>query len=314
MIRYLRLRVVSAIIVLIGVSIITFFMIHLLPGDPVQYMFSVSQGESPTPEQIALLRHQLGLDQSLPAQYFDYVSGVFTGDLGDSIVQRRPVTSIIASNVPYTFELTVGAMLVAIVFGLSLGILAAAKRGTPTDTAVMAVSLGGLSMPYFWLAILLILLFSIRLQWLPATGTGSGVDTLHYLVLPSIALGITSGGIIARLVRSSMLEVLNQEYILVARAKGVSNQMVLLRHALRNALIPAITIVGLQFSRLLGGAVVTEIVFARKGLGAVLVDAILNHDFKLVQGILLFIAATYVVINIIIDLSYAIVDPRIRYT
>ena len=308
MIRYLQQRAFSAVIVLFGVSILTFLMMHLLPGDPIDFMFAQTQGEPPSEDQVQELRHQLGLDRPLYTQYVIYVKDAVQGDLGRSIFRKREVTEIILDNVRYTLELTISGLLFAMVLGLVLGVIAAAFRGTWIDSLTMVVSLFGLSMPYFWLAILLVLLFSLKVDVFPATGQGSW----QHLVLPSVAIGITSAGTIARLVRSSMLEVLNQEYIVTARAKGLRESRVLMSHALRNAVIPAITIAGLQFGQLLGGAVVTETIFARKGLGTILIDSILSHDFKLVQGILLFIAAGYIVVNFIVDMSYAIIDPRVR--
>lgn len=309
MVRYLQQRLISGIVVLFGVSLLTFLMMHMLPGDPVDYLFARTQGESPAPEQVEELRRQLGLDRPLPVQYAYYVGDAVRGDLGRSIFLRREVREIIMENLRYTLELTVAGLFVAMVMGFALGILAAAKHGTWIDSATMVLSLIGLSMPFFWLAILLVLLFSIRLDLFPATGQGS----LSQLVLPAIAIGITSAGTLARLVRSSMLEVLRNEYITTARAKGLAERRVLISHALRNAMIPPLTIAGIQFGRLMGGAVVTETIFARKGLGAVLVNGILSHDFKLVQGILLFIALVYILVNLLVDLSYAIVDPRIRH-
>ena len=309
MVRYLQQRLISGIVVLFGVSLLTFLMMHMLPGDPVDYLFARTQGESPAPEQVEELRRQLGLDRPLPVQYAYYVGDAVRGDLGRSIFLRREVREIIMENLRYTLELTVAGLFVAMVMGFALGILAAAKHGTWIDSATMVLSLIGLSMPFFWLAILLVLLFSIRLDLFPATGQGS----LSQLVLPAIAIGITSAGTLARLVRSSMLEVLRNEYITTARAKGLAERRVLISHALRNAMIPPLTIAGIQFGRLMGGAVVTEKIFARKGLGAVLVNGILSHDFKLVQGILLFIALVYILVNLLVDLSYAIVDPRIRH-
>lgn len=309
MVRYLQQRAVSALIVLVGVSIVTFLMMHLLPGDPVDFMFARTQGDPPSPEQVQELRRQLGLDQPLPIQYVYYIRDAVQGDLGRSIFLKREVLEVILDNMPYTLELTVAGLLVAIVIGVLLGVVAAAKHGTWVDSLTMVLSLFGLSMPFFWLAVLLVLLFSLKLGWFPATGQGS----VSHLVLPSVAIGITSAGTLARLVRSSMLEVLRHEYIVTARAKGLREVRVLVRHALRNAIIPPITVAGLQFGRLMGGAVVTELIFARKGLGTILVNGILSHDFKLVQGILLFIAVVYILVNFIVDLSYALVDPRIRY-
>lgn len=309
MLRYLQQRAASAAVVLVGVSLLTFLMMHLLPGDPVQYLFAVSQGEPPAPEQVAELRHQLGLDRPIYEQYLVYVGDALRGDLGRSIFQKRPVLDIVLDNLWYTLELTIAGLVLAMALGLVLGLVAAAKHRTWLDSLTMVVSLVGVSMPYFWLAVLLVLLFSLRLGWFPATGQG----TLSHLVLPAVAIGLTSAGTIARLVRSSMLEVMNQEYVVTARAKGLRERTVLARHALRNAVIPSITVAGLQFGRLMGGAVITEIVFARKGIGTVLVEAILNHDFKLAQGILLFIALIYILVNFVVDMSYAAIDPRIRY-
>ncbi len=308
MIRYLQQRLLSALIVLFGVSLLTFLMMHMLPGNPIDFMFAQSQGEPPSEDQVEELTHQLGLDRPLYTQYVIYVRDAVQLDLGRSIFLKRDVTEIILDNVRYTFELTFAGLIFAMALGLLLGIIAAAKRGTWVDSLTMVISLFGLSMPYFWLAVLLVLVFSIKVDWFPATGQGS----LMHLVLPAIAIGITSAGTIARLVRSSMLEVLGQEYITTARAKGVRESRVLTGHALRNAIIPAVTIAGLQFGQLMGGAVVTETIFQRKGLGSILVSAILSHDFKLVQGVLLFIAASYIIVNFIVDLSYAVIDPRVR--
>lgn len=307
---YIRRRALSAIVVLIGVSILTFLMIHLLPGDPIQYMFSQSQEGSPDPAQLAALRHQFGFDKPLYLQYIYYVGHALHGDLGRSIFLKRGVSNIILDNIGYTLQLTFAGLVIAVLFGILLGVIAAAKHGTWVDSITMVISLVGLSMPYFWLALLLVLLFSIRLGWFPATGS----DSPKTLVLPAIAIGVASAGTLTRLVRSSMLEVLHQEFVVTARAKGLRERSVLIRHALRNAVIPAVTIAGLQFGRLMGGAVITEIVFARKGIGTILVNSILDHDFNLVQGVLLFVAVSYIIVNLIVDLSYALIDPRIRYS
>jgi peptide/nickel transport system permease protein len=310
MVRYLLQRALSGLVVLFGVSVITFFMMHMLPGDPIDYMFAQTQGEPPTEDQLIEMRRQLGLDKPVYIQYIYYVGDLVQGDMGRSIFLKREVSEIILDNVRYTLELTFAGLFVAMTLGLVLGIIAAAKAGTWIDSLAMVGSLFGLSMPYFWLAVLLVLLFSIKLDLFPATGQGSP----KYLVLPAIAIGITSAGTIARLVRSSMLEVLRQDYIVTARAKGLKESRVLLGHALRNAVIPALTIAGLQFGALMGGAVVTETIFARKGLGTILINGILRHDFKVVQGVLLFIAISYIIINFIIDMSYGLVDPRVRST
>lgn len=306
---YLQKRAVSAVVVLFGVSILTFLMIHLLPGDPVKYMFSQSQGEIPSAVQIQELRRQLGLDEPIYLQYVYYIGDAVHGNLGNSIFLKQPVLEVITGNIGYTLELTFAGLIITIILGVILGVIAAARHGTWIDSVTMIISLVGLSMPYFWLAILLVLLFSIKLGWFPATGQ----DSLSTLVLPSIAIGLSSAGTLARMIRSSMLEVLHQEYVVTARSKGLRESSVLLRHTLRNALIPAVTIAGLQFGRLMGGAVITEIVFARKGIGTVLITAILNHDIKLVQGILLVVTITYIVVNLFTDMLYALIDPRIRY-
>jgi peptide/nickel transport system permease protein len=307
--HYVYQRTLSAVVVLFGVSVLTFLLMRLIPGDPVQYMFATYQGEAPSPEQIAEVRRQLGLDQPLHIQYFKYVTAALRGDLGRSVFLKRPVTEVIFDNFWYTLELAMAGLVLALVLGFASGTVAAAKRGSWLDTVTMLISLVGLSMPFFWLAVLLVLLFAIKLQLFPATGQG----TPMHLILPATAVGLTVAGSLARLVRSSMLEVLNQEYIVVARAKGLSGLTVLVSHALPNAMIPPLTLAGLQFGRLMGGAVVTETVFARKGLGTVLVEAVISHDLPLTQGILLFIAAVYVIVNFTIDLLYAVIDPRIRY-
>jgi peptide/nickel transport system permease protein len=309
MASYVSQRALSALVVLFGVSILTFLLMHLVPGDPVQYMFASYQGDAPNPEQVAELRRQLGLDQPLYVQYLRYITGVLKGDLGRSVFLKRPVAEIIRDNVWYTLELAAASLILATLLGLAFGMVAASFRGTWLDTVTMLISLAGLSMPFFWLAVLLVLVFSIKLQLFPATGQG----TILHLILPAVAVGLTVAGSLARLVRSSMLEVLNQDYITVARAKGLGGLTVLTRHALPNAVIPPLTLAGLQFGRLMGGAVVTETVFARKGLGTILVDAVIGHDLPLVQGTLLFIAAVYVAVNFVVDLLYAVIDPRIRY-
>jgi ABC-type dipeptide/oligopeptide/nickel transport system permease component len=308
--RYLQQRLMSAVIVLLGVSLLTFMMMHLLPGDPVQYLFAQTQGDPPSPVQIEEMRRQLGLDKPVYQQYVYYIGDALRGDLGRSIFLKRNVLDIITDNIRYTLELTFVGLVLTMVMGVVLGVIAAAKHGTWLDSLTMIFSLIGLSMPYFWLAVLLVLLFSIKLSWFPATGQGS----ITALVLPSIAIALTSAGTLTRLVRSSMLEVLHQEYVVTARAKGLAERSVLARHALKNAIIPAITLAGLQFGRLMGGAVITEIVFARKGIGGILINGILSHDFKLVQGVLLVVAAIYILVNLIVDVSYAMVDPRIRYS
>jgi len=306
MLTYIAQRLVQAIPVLVGISILSFLMLHLIPGDPV----TIFAGDKPlTPERAAELRHQYGLDRPLPVQYWDYASHALRGDLGVALRSQRPVLDSIVEVLPGTVQLTLSALTLAAIFGITMGILAAVAHGTWLDTAVMAVAMLGISTPVFYSSLLLILLFSFTLAWFPATG-GGGPERL---VLPAVALGLSSSAVLARLVRSSMLEVLRQEYVTTARAKGLGPAIVVLRHALKNALIPAITILGLQLGALLGGAVVTETIFSRPGLGRLAVEAILNRDFPLVQGTVLLAATIYVLVNLVVDVSYASLDPRIRY-
>lgn len=306
MLRFLVSRLLTAIPVLLGVSIAVFAMIHLLPGDPATIML---QGSPATARDIQNLRHQLGLDQPLYLQYAKYVGRVLRGDFGTSIHTRRPVIKEIVTVFPATLVLALASMLVAILMGIILGTLAALKHNSWLDTSLMGVSLFGVSMPNFWVGLLLILVFSVWLGWFPSTGVGGW----KHLVLPALALGTNFSAVTARLVRSNLLEVLRQEYVLTARAKGLSERAVILRHALRNALIPVVTIVGLQFGNLLGGAVVIETVFARQGFGRLAITAILAKDFPLIQGVVLFGAVIYVFVNILVDLSYALIDPRIKF-
>lgn len=304
--KYLTQRLLSTIPVLIGVTIAVFSMLHLVPGDPIQMMLGEFQT---SPEQMAQLQSQLHLDEPLPQQYGRFVTGAMQGDLGYSIRSKRPVMNEIRDNLPSTIILTLSGLAIALTIGLTLGVIAAVKQNTWVDLTSMVVAMLGVSMPSFWLGLLLIFAFSLKLEWFPATGGGD----LRHLVLPAMTLGLGASAIIARLTRSTMLEVLNQEYITTARAKGLRGSMVVLRHALRNALIPTVTILGLQFGQLLAGAVVVETVFGRPGIGRLIVSAILEKDFPLVQGIVLFIAISYVVINLLVDLLYAVLDPRIRF-
>jgi peptide/nickel transport system permease protein len=305
-IAYIAQRLVQAIPVLIGISILSFLMLHLVPGDPVQ----VFAGDKPlTPERAAELRHQYGLDRPLVVQYWDYASHALRGDLGVGLRSQKPVLDSILEVLPGTVQLTAAALAIAATLGITAGIMAAVSHGTWFDTAIMSVAMLGISTPVFYSSLLLILLFSFTLTWLPATGQGG----LERLIMPALALGVASAAVLARLVRSSMLEVLSQEYVVTARAKGLAPQLVVLRHALKNALIPAVTMLGLQLGALLGGAVVTETIFSRPGVGRLAVEGILNRDFPLVQGVVLFAATTYVLVNLFVDVSYAVIDPRIRY-
>jgi peptide/nickel transport system permease protein len=304
--RFVAQRMTQLVPILVGISVVTFLMLHLIPGDPVL----VFAGDKPlTEERAAEIRHQLGLDRPIWVQYWDYATHVARGDLGRALRSQRPVLDTILEVLPATVQLTLSALALAAVIGVSLGVAAALAHGTWVDTAAMAFAILGVSMPVFYSSLLMILLFSFTLGWLPATGQGG----LERLVMPALALGLISAAVQARLVRSGMLGVLRQEYVVTARAKGLAPRVVVLRHALKNALIPTITMLGLELGALLGGAVVTETIFSRPGLGRLAVDAILSRDFPVVQGTVLFAAVTYVLVNLFVDISYAVVDPRIRY-
>ena len=306
MLIYLARRVLGVVPVLFGVMLAVFSMLFLVPGDPVKIMLAEFVT---TPDQIAQMRAQLHLDEPLLQQYGRFVAGALRGDLGTSIRSRRPVATEIGENVASTGGLALASMAVAVAIGVPLGLLAALFRNSWLDVGSMVVALLGVSMPSFWLGLLLIFAFSLRLAWFPATGGG---DLVH-LVLPSVTLGTIAAAIIARLTRSSMLEVLGQDYVRTARAKGLGAWSVVVRHALKNALIPIITIFGLQFGNLLAGAVIVETVFGRPGLGRLIVGGILTKDFPLVHGTVLFVATAYVMINVLVDVAYAFADPRIRY-
>ncbi len=305
MLTYVGRRILAVVPVLFGVTLAVFSMLFLVPGDPVKIMLAEFVT---TPDQIAQMRAQLHLDEPVLKQYGRFVGSALRGDLGVSIRSRRPVTAEITENIGSTGQLALASMLVAIGLGVPLGLLAALGRNSWLDVAAMVVALLGVAMPSFWLGFLLIFVFSLHLGWLPATGGG---DLLH-LVMPAVALGMIAAAIIARLTRSSMLEVLGQDYVRTARAKGLGSGSVIVRHALRNALIPVVTVFGLQFGNLLAGAVIVETVFSRPGLGRLIVGGILAKDFPLVQGTVLFVAAAYVLINVMVDVAYAYVDPRIR--
>jgi len=298
-------RVLAVVPVLFGVTLAVFSMLFLVPGDPVKMMLAEFVTN---PDQVAQMRAQLHLDEPILQQYGRFVANAARGDLGTSIRSRRPVTTEIGENVASTAQLAVAAMLVAVAVGVPLGLLAALSRNSWLDVASMGTALLGVSMPSFWLGLLLIFVFSLHLGWFPATGGGD----LRHLVLPSVTLGTIAAAIIARLTRSSMLEVLGQDYVRTARAKGLGGFAVVVRHALKNALIPIITIFGLQFGNLLAGAVIVETVFSRPGLGRLIVGGILSKDFPLVQGTVLFVATAYVLINLLVDIAYAYADPRIR--
>ena len=305
MIRFLIRRLLLTIPVLIGVATLVFSLIHLVPGDPVQAML----GESASPQDVAQLRTKLGLDRPLYEQYVTFAAGVVRGDLGVSLRTNQPVTTVIFERMPATMELAVAAMVVAIVFAIPLGIIAAVRKDTRIDHAATTLALVGISMPTFWLGPLLAIIFSVWLGWFPVSGRG----TLANLVLPAITLGAPLAAILARMTRASVLEELRELYVLAARARGVSEARAVLAHAFRNSLIPIVTVIGLQFGAVLTGAVITETIFAWPGVGRLLVQSISARDYPAVQGCILLIALTYVSMNLLIDVLYGFLDPRIRY-
>ncbi len=292
--------------VVVGVSVLVFAIVHLLPGDPV---LAILSGANATPEQEQQLRAQLRLEDPLVVQYLRFLYRAAVGDFGRSIFTGRPVIDEIADQLPSTIELATTAIVFAAVMGLTLGILAAVRHDTWLDRLAMLLALGGISMPSFWLGLLLIFTFSLQLGWLPATGQGG----LRRLILPAAAIGLNYSAVIARLVRSSLLEVLGNAYISTARAKGLSEWGVALKHALGNALIPVTTIIGVQLGNLLAGTIIVETVFSRRGMGRLAVTAVLDKDYPLIQGVVLVSALGYVLVNLLVDLAYSVLDPRIRH-
>ncbi|WP_318509058.1 ABC transporter permease [Bacillus sp. T3] len=305
MLRLLLNRGMTAIIVLIGSLFLVFSINYFLPSDAVDILLA----DSGSNEEIAKsLRKELGLDLPFHVQFIHYVTGLLQGDFGQSIMNNEPVVDRILAQLPATIMLTIASIVIAIILGISLGVLAAIHHNSLIDYVARIVGLFGISMPTFWSGILLILIFSINLGWFPAMGS-EGFTTL---VLPAITLGLVGSGFIVRIVRNSLLEVLNEPYILTLRSKGMNEVVVIYRHALRNALIPAVTMIGVVIGDFLGGAVVIETVFARQGIGRIVADAILAKDLPVVQGVVFFSAIIYVVINILVDISYTFIDPRIR--
>lgn len=304
MISYIIRRLLLLFPVLFGVTTLVFFLIHLIPGDPVELMM----GDSAFPADKKQLREQLGLNQPLYEQYLNYMKDLITGNLGDSIYSRKPVLGAILERFPATVELMLGAMIIAIGLAIPLGLLSAVKRGSWIDQIAMLFSLIGVSIPNFWLGPMLILIFAIQLDWLPVNERG----TLLHLILPAITLGTALASILSRITRSSVVETLGADYIRTATAKGISDFQIVFQHAFRNALIPVITVVGLQVGVLLSGAIITEFIFDWPGLGLLLIEGIQSRDYPLVQGCVMFIACTYVLVNLFTDLSYVFIDPRVR--
>jgi len=308
MINYTIKRIFEVIPVLLIVSIIVFSVMHLLPGDPTLLMLAGAEGGSIPQERLDELRIIMGLNKPLYEQYYNFISNAISGDLGTSIRLRIPVTEILLQKFPYTIKLSLLGLMIAIFLGVVIGLVAALFKDTWLDHFSMTFSLIGVSMPIYWLGLLLILVFSINLNIFPS----SGATGWKSIVLPALTLGFVSAGLISRLLRSSLLEVLNEDYIRTAKGKGLTDKIILIKHALKNAMIPVITILGLQFGNMLAGAVVTETVFSRPGLGRLVVNGILWKDYPLVQGTVLFIACIYVLVNLFVDISYYWFDPRIK--
>lgn len=309
---FLLRRLLSALPTLLGVLTLVFLFVRLVPGDPAQAIL----GEYATAANIEAMRESLGLNAPLHQQYLSFIGDAFQLDFGRSFQTRQAVSTRIMDALPFTIQLGAAALFVALLIGIPAGVLAAVKRNSFTDYAVTIIALLGISMPNFWFGMLLIIAFSVNLEWFPITGAGTAgnpLQVMYYLILPALALGAGEAGVIMRMTRSAMLESLGQDYVRTARAKGLSTAPVVLRHALRNSLIPVITIVGLNMGRLIGGTVVVEALFVRPGIGRVMVDAMTARDYPQIQGTVAFFALLVVLINLLVDLSYGILDPRIRY-
>ncbi len=306
MLKYSVRRLIQTIPVIIGVTIVVFLLMHLIPGDAAQVII----GEGAPREQVEQIRENLGLNDPLPLQYWNYVSGLLQGDLGDSIRSSRPIADeIFTSRFWVTLELAVYSTILAVFLGILAGIISAVKKSSPADIGVMFIALFGLSMPNFWLGLMLIQYFAVDLGWFRPSGWGTWSQT----VLPVITLGTGGAAIIARMTRSSMLEVISQDYIRTARAKGVRERVIIYRHALKNAMIPVITVIGLEFGGLLGGAVLTESVFAVNGMGRYVVDSIRGRDFPVVQATVLVLSVMFVLVNLLVDISYRYFNKRIDF-
>lgn len=298
-------RVLAGIPTLLGVTVLLFIALRLLPGDPIAALLG---GASASPEVIESLREQFGLDRSVPEQYWTFLTSALQLDLGTSYATRQPVTGMVAAQIGSTLQLAAAAAIISAVTGITLGSLAAIKRNSWIDGVVRVLSLVNTSMPSFWVGLLLIMFFSFQLGLFPATGSGS----LAQLVLPAATLGLAAAGTVTRLVRNSVIEVLGENFVTALHAKGLRGRVVVVKHVLRNAIIPTVTVVGLQLGGLVAGAVIVETVFSRRGIGQTLVQAIGAQDYPVVQGVVLVIAIIYIVINIVVDISYSYIDPRVR--
>jgi peptide/nickel transport system permease protein/oligopeptide transport system permease protein len=303
--RYVVQRITAAIFTIWIATVAVTLLVHAVPGDPVRIMYAKFQA---TPEQIEAIRTNLGLDQPIYIQYGMYMARLFQGDLGRSIVGDQPVLDILLTRFPPTLMLAATSLVIAMALGLSLGFLAAYRRGTLVDVGAMVVAVLGVSIPHFWLGLMLLFFFALKLGWLPVAGSD-----LRSLVLPALTLGIANAAVLARLTRSAMIDILDQDFVRTAWAKGLPKSIVLYRHALRAGLVPIVSMMGLQFAYMMGGAIVVENVFAWNGVGRLAIEAVFARDYPLIQGFILFFATVVVVVSVVIDLLYALLDPRIRY-
>ena len=304
MVRFLFTKFTLAFFTIFVTTILVTLLIHIVPGDPVQIMFAQSQGS--TPEQIEQVRKNLGLDRPIYIQYLNYINQLSKGDLGKTIRGGQPVLEVIFQRLPNTILLAISAMVIAILLGVPLGFLAAYNKGTISDTLVMIFAISGISMPHFWLGLILLFIFAVDLGWLPVSGSG-----LLNLVLPALTLGISNAAIFARLTRTSMIEILQQEFVMTALAKGLPKRYVLRKHVLRAGLIPLVTMMGMQFAFMMGGAIVVENIFSWNGVGRMAVEAIFQRDYPIIQGFILTFSIIVVFVTISLDIIYAFIDPRI---
>jgi peptide/nickel transport system permease protein len=314
MLKFIARRILLMIPVLLGVSMVTFIIVRFIPGDPVQVLLGADRRS--TPEQIENIRRSYGLDQSYPIQYLKWLGHVLTGDLGQSLRTGRPLTQELGLRLPVTIQLTVFAAIIGMIPALIFGVMAAVKRNSKLDYLTTVTALTGISVPNFFLATLLVLLFSFQLKWLPNVGyrkfTDAPLDNLQLMILPALSLGLPFMAVVMRFTRSAVLEVMNQDYIRVARAKGMSQGQVIFRHVMPNAGIPVLTIAGIQVAALLGGTVIVEQIFALPGIGRYIYEAIANRDYPVVQSVTLVMATIFVTVSLIVDVLYAVLDPRLR--
>jgi len=307
--QYTIRRLISLAPVILGLSLITFGLMDMVPGDPAEVLASYGKDVDPTPEEIEKVRHELGLDRPLPSRYVLWLSRALRGDLGTSLRSGNPVWSDLVVRLPATMELAASGLLIGLCLALPVGILAAVKQGSLIDQISRALALGGASLPSFWVGAMLMWLFAVHLGWLPAMGRGD----LDHIILPAVSLGLGASAVLMRLIRASLLEVLNQDYIRTARSKGLRERTVILLHAAKPAMLPVITVLGLQLGHLLGGTVIIETIFAWPGLGSLIIESILARDFPVIQGFALLMGLVFVGINFLVDMAYRLLDPRINY-